>query len=255
MHDHSANHPYHLLECCVDSTASAFAAYRGGADRLELCGNLIIGGTTPSLSLFRSIRRECNIRIHALIRPRFGDFLYSEDEVRMMEEDIEAFRDAGAEGVVIGALTPDGDLDSEILARLISHAGSMHLTLHRAFDMCREPERALENACQLGFHTILTSGQANSCLDGIPLLNRLCTKADGRLDIMAGAGVNAAVIKKLLSETKLHTFHMSGKQVVNSGMVYRNPAVSMGLPGLDEYSIWQTDEAKIRKAKTVLEEH
>lgn len=244
----------YTLECCVDSTASALAADRGGADRLELCGNLVIGGTTPSLSLFRSIREKSKIRIHALIRPRFGDFLYTEDEVRIMEQDIAGFRDAGAEGVVIGALTPDGRLDTEILKRLMAQSGSMHITLHRAFDMCRDAFEALETACELGIGTILTSGMQNSCTDGIPLLKELDRLAAGRLSIMACAGVNASVIKRLLTETDLHTFHMSGKQVVNSGMTYRNPQVSMGLPGLDEYSVWTTDENAIRKARLVLEE-
>lgn len=247
------NQNNYILECCVDSTASALAADRGGADRLELCSNLVIGGTTPSLSLFHSIREKSDIRIHALIRPRFGDFLYCEDEVRIMEQDIAGFRDAGCDGVVIGALTPDGRLDTEIIRRLMSQAGSMHITLHRAFDMCRDACEALEAACELGINTILTSGLQNSCTDGIPLLKELDRLAAGRLAIMAGAGVNAAVIERLLKETALHTFHMSGKQVVNSRMTYRNPLVSMGLPGLDEYSVWTTDENAIRAARIVLE--
>ncbi|MBO5291844.1 MAG: copper homeostasis protein CutC [Lachnospiraceae bacterium] len=242
----------YILECCTDSTASALAAHRGGADRLELCSNLIIGGTTPTLSLFESIREQCDIRIHILIRPRFGDFLYSEDEIRIMEKDIARFRKAGADGVVIGALNPDGTLNPEALKRLIGQAEGMHLTLHRAFDMCKDAEEALETACTLGFDTILTSGQKNCCTDGIPLLNELQTQAADRLTIMAGAGVNASVIERLLTETSLHAFHMSGKKVINSAMTYRNPSVSMGLPGFDEYSLWQTDEEAIRTARKVL---
>ena len=151
-----------LIEGCVDSFASAMAAIGGGADRLELCGSLVIGGVTPSPALFQQVRAAWEGRIHVLIRPRFGDFLYTDREGAQMEEEIASFRELGADGVVIGALTPDGALDEALLGRLMAQAGNLSVTLHRAFDMARDPIEALERAVALGFQTILTSG------DGLP---------------------------------------------------------------------------------------
>ena len=136
----------YLLECCVDSAESALNAAQGGADRLELCSGLVIGGITPTLSLYEQVRRHTGLPIHILIRPRFGDFLYSDQELSIMEADIRAFRQAGAQGVVIGCLTPEGDLDPEAMKRLMTAAGGMSVTLHRAFDMCRDPFRTLTQA-------------------------------------------------------------------------------------------------------------
>mgnify|MGYP002745148851 CR=1 FL=1 len=149
----------YILEACVDSVESAMAAVEGGADRLELCGNLIIGGTTPGPWLFDEIRKRSDIRIHALIRPRFGDFCYTRHEIDILCEDIRTFRKLGADAAVIGALKPDGTLDVEAMKRMIDAAGDMGITLHRAFDVCRDPFEALETAKELGVNTILTSGQ------------------------------------------------------------------------------------------------
>ena len=146
----------YLLECCVDSAYSARMAKKGGADRLELCSNLVIGGTTPTLALYEQIRPQTDIRIHVLIRPRFGDFLYSEDEAALICKEIDAFRTAGADGVVIGSLSPDGSLCTEQMKRFREHARDMSVTLHRAFDMCRDPFAALEEAISLDIQTILT---------------------------------------------------------------------------------------------------
>ena len=179
------------LEVCADSVESVLAAEKGGADRIELCGNVVIGGTTPSESLFREIRRYSDIKIHALIRPRFGDFCYTEYEFDIIRSEVRRFRELGAQGVVIGMLRPDGSLDVEHLAQLMEEAKGMSVTLHRAFDVCRDPMEALEQVISLGFNTILTSGQKNNCVDGAPLLAELVEKSAGRIHIMAGAGVNA----------------------------------------------------------------
>lgn len=242
-----------ILECCVDSVESAVNAKKGGADRLELCANLVIGGTTPTLALFEEIRETVDIRIHALIRPRFGDFLYTPHEAEIICREIKAFRRAGAQGVVIGSLTPSGSLDLEQMKRFIECADGMSVTLHRAFDMCRDPFAELEHARQLGVNTILTSGQAPSCLDGIPLLNELAAAAGDGLTILAGAGIHEKAVEILLRQTGLTAFHMSGKAVKDSGMIYRNPAVSMGLPGMSEYEIWQTDPESVRAVRTLLD--
>ena len=242
----------YILECCVDSVESALAATEGGADRLELCSNLVIGGTTPTLALFEQIREKTKIRIHALIRPRFGDFLYTEDEAAIICKEIKAFHKAGAEGVVIGSLTKEGALDMEQMKRFIDCAGDMSITLHRAFDMCKDPFAELERAKELGVHIILTSGQAASCVAGIERMKELCEAAGDEIRILAGAGIGEAAVKKLLAETNLTDFHMSGKVVLESGMEYRNPNVSMGLPGMSEYDIWRTDAENVRAVRALL---
>lgn len=242
----------YILETCVDSVESALAAERGGANRLELCANLIIGGTTPSPCLFREVRRACGIRIHVLLRPRFGDFCYTEHEFRILMEEVKLFRELGADGVVIGVLRPDGTLDEERMRILIEEAAGMSVTLHRAFDVCRDPYEALEQAKALGVDTILTSGQADSCLAGQKLLAELVERAGKEIDILVGSGVDAEAIRMLCPAVKASSYHMSGKITLDSSMVYRKEGVPMGLPSLSEFEIWRTSEEKIRAAAEVL---
>lgn len=242
----------YVLECCVDSVESAIAAEKGGANRLELCANLIIGGTTPSLALYEEVRKHTSIRVHVLLRPRFGDFLYTEHEFAILEREVAMFREAGADGVVIGCLTKDGDLDLTQMKRLKKAAGDMSITLHRAFDVCKDPFKTLEECKELGIHTILTSGQENHCLDGQELIQQLAQKADGKVDILVGAGVSADVITQMMRGTNLTSFHLSGKVTLDSGMIYRKEGVSMGLPSLSEFEIWRTQEENIRAAYEAL---
>lgn len=242
-----------LLECCVDSHASAMAALRGGADRLELCANLVIGGTTPSPALFRQVRRDCPLPIHVLIRPRFGDFLYTQAELEQMEEEISLFRELGADGVVIGVLTPDGALDEPRMARLMDRASGLSVTLHRAFDMTADPSAALEGAIRLGCRTILTSGQAQNAPVGLECLRQIHNQAAGRIHIMAGSGVRSGNIRALHDGTDIRTFHASARAgAADSGMVYRQPSVSMGLPSLSEYELWRTDEEEVRSCARIV---
>lgn len=242
-----------ILEVCVDSVESAMAAVNGGATRLELCANLIIGGTSPSPYLYQEIRKHSDLPIHVLLRPRFGDFCYTDAEFSILCQEIAAFRDLGANGAVIGILTPEGDLDTERLKTLCDAAKGMSLTLHRAFDVCRDPYKALEEAIDLGFSTILTSGQENSSLKGASLIGELVSKSRGRITIQAGSGVNAEVIEQLYPLTKATAYHMSGKTTLDSRMRYRKENVNMGLSGISEYEIWRTEEAAVRKARNVLE--
>lgn len=242
-----------ILEACVGSVESALAADRGGATRLELCGELIVGGVTPSPCLFQEIRKHFHIRIHVLIRPRFGDFCYTDAEFEIMKAEVTAFRTLGAEGAVIGILKPNGTLDLERLKVLKELAGDMSLTLHRAFDVCVDPMEAMEQAIALGFDTILTSGQKNTCREGAGLIKELVQESRGRIVIQAGGGVNAEVIESLYPVTGGRAYHMSGKIVVKSAMEYRNPKVSMGLPSISEYEIIRTDEGAIGAARRVLE--
>lgn len=242
-----------LIEGCVDSYASALAAYRGGADRLELCANLAIGGTTPSPSLFELVRRDCPIPVNVLIRPRFGDFLYTEQELEEMEGDIRRFRALGANGIVTGVLTPEGGLDSKAMRRLIGQAGGLDVTLHRAFDMTRDPLRALEDAAGLGCRTILTSGQAQSAAEGAQVLKAVFCQAAGRIDIMAGCGVKRGNIQAIHDLTGIRSFHTTGRKgPVDSGMAYRKAGVSMGLPSLSEYELWRTDEEEFRACAQIV---
>ena len=243
-----------LIEACVDSYQSCVNATKGGADRLELCSHLIIGGCTPTLPVFKQVQRDCKgVKINVLIRPRFGDFLYTEDEIEAMCEDIAMFRDLGANGVVIGCLTPDGDLDMAAMKRLMDCAGDMDVTLHRAFDMTRDPFKTLEEAIELGCKTILTSGQQSNVVEGKDLLKEVYEKAAGRIDIMAGCGVKKWNIQEIHDHTGIVVFHTTGRKgVLDSGMKYRKSTVAMGLPTLSEYEIWQTDEQEFRECAEIV---
>ncbi len=251
----------YTLEVCVDSTASAIAAKKGGADRLELCADLVVGGTTPSLALVRQVKVETGLPVRALLRPRFGDFCYDSYELAQMEESAAELVTAGADGIVTGVLKPDGSLDVDALRTIYAaaaHAAEkagrpVALTLHRAFDVCRDPFAALEDACALGLSTILTSGQAANAPAGSALLRQLVEAANGRIEILVGAGVSPANIPALAAETGAKSFHLSGKQVLDSRMIFRREGVPMGLPGFSEFDLWQTSEDTIRAARQALD--
>lgn len=243
-----------ILEVCADSVESVLAGERGGATRIELCGNLVIGGTTPSPKMFEEIRKHSHIPIHILIRPRFGDFCYTPYEYSVIKEEVRMFRELGAEGVVIGILKADGSLNLEAMYGLMEETQGMSVTLHRAFDMTADPFRAMEQAISLGMDTILTSGQKNVCTEGIPLLKALKEESRGRICIQAGGGVSAGVIHRVYQAAGVMAYHLSGKAVLDSAMVYRKEEVNMGLPSLSEYTIYRTDEEIIREARQALEE-
>lgn len=242
-----------LLEICVDSVESAVIAQEGGADRLEVCSNLIIGGTTPGISQFKQIRKACDIKLNVLIRPRFGDFLYTEPEFLMVKEDIRMFRELGADGVVVGCLKPDGNLDTERMKVLRECAEGMHMTLHRAFDVCRDPGQALSEAISLHIDTILTSGQEADCIKGKKVIQKLLKQAGDRIHILVGSGVNADVIRKLSDEIHATHFHMSGKEILQSGMKYRNERVNMGVEGMNEFEIFRTAKDEVVRARKALD--
>ncbi len=241
-----------MLEVCVDSAESAAAALEGGADRLELCSALVVGGLSPSPALFEAVRRRVPLPVRVMVRPRFGDFLYTRAEKEIMLEETREWRGRGAEGVVAGALLPDGRLDLPFLKDLREASGGMRCTLHRAFDLCADPFAALEEAVALGFDTVLTSGQRASCREGAALIAELVRRAAGRIEILAGSGVDAGAIRELRETAGCGSFHLSGKTVLESGMSFRRGGVPMGLPGLDEYSLWRTDAARVRAARAAL---
>ena len=242
----------HLLEICVDSLESALAAQEGGADRLELCANLIIGGTSPSPALIRQVQEAVNIPVNVLLRPRFGDFCFPPAEQDAMVWEVEECRRLGVNGVVLGALTPDGRLDRALLSRCIEAAGpSLHRTLHRAFDLCRDPFEGLEDAIALGFDTILTSGQQARAEQGAGLLAQLVEKAAGRIAILAGSGVNPGNLP-VLAAAGVRQFHFSAKKPAESPMLFRREGVPMGLPVADEYLREYADAQLVAQAKAVL---
>lgn len=242
----------YILEVCADSVQSAIAAQEGGADRIELCSGLVIGGLSPSAAMFRLVKKYTDLRVRVLLRPRFGDFCYDEHEFKILKEEVEMFRSLGADGIVIGILRPDGALDMERMEELIEVADGTGITLHRAFDVCRDPYEALKQCISLGIDTILTSGQKSCAWEGRELLAGLVKRADGRINILAGAGIGPDVIRKLAFCTGVKAFHMSGKKVVDSRMDFRRDGVPMGIPGISEFEIWQTDAAQVRKAARIL---
>ena len=250
-----------VLEVCVDSTASALAAKRGGADRLELCADLIVGGTTPSLTLVQQVKAETGLPVRALLRPRFGDFCYDSYELAQMEQLAAELVEAGADGIVTGVLTPEGALDAGAMQPIYAAARKaaekagrpVACTLHRAFDVCADPFAALESARSMGLCTILTSGQAASAPQGAALLRQLTEQAGKDVEILAGAGVSAQNIPVLAAQTGVRAFHLSGKQVLQSRMTFRREGVPMGLPGFSEFEVWQTSEANVRAARQALD--
>ena len=236
-----------ILEVCAGSVQSVLAAREGGAARVELCSALEVGGITPSMGLIAEARKIREITLNVLIRPRGGDFLYNESEIRCMEQDIAIARQLGADGVVIGALTAQGNIDMECCRRLIDAAGDMSVTFHRAFDMCREPFAALEEIISLGCHRILTSGQAPTAMQGVPLIRQLVEAAEERIIIMPGCGVNAHNATAILDQTSAKEIHASARSLVNSKMEYRHEGVTMGNKENDEYAHMESDATLIRK--------
>lgn len=197
-----------LLEVCVDDAAGLQAAIAGGADRVELCSVLELGGLTPSAGLMQ-LAGATNVPVRAMIRPRAGDFVFDESDVQTMLGDIAAAQQAGLEGVVLGASLADGRLDLPVLERLVTAANGMKLTLHRAIDLVPDMGEAVEQAVALGFDTILTSGAAPTALEGIATLELAHRVANGRLTIMAGSGVNADTAPTILAQVGLGAVHGS----------------------------------------------
>lgn len=244
-----------ILEICVDSLASARAAIAGGADRLELCSALSVGGLTPYTELLRQIRRESNIPVRCLMRPRCGDFLYTAEEIAMMAAQMGALKSAGADGFVIGCLDADGNLDAQAMEPLLRAAQGCGLTLHRCIDVSLNLLQTYRDAATLGFDTVLTSGGAASCMAGRETIRQLLALRDAvnGPEVLIGAGVNAGVIAALRQQfPAARAFHASCKSEVESGMRFRRQGVPMGLPGLDEWHIHQTAQESVRRAKEAL---
>jgi copper homeostasis protein len=215
-------------EICIDSVEGAIAASEAGADRVELCANLLEGGTTPSLGLMETTIARAKLPVQVMIRPRGGDFLYSDIEIEMMLRDIAAAKVARAGGVVFGCLTTDGRIDSALAQRLMAAARPLSVTFHRAFDVARDPVEALQTLIGLGVDRLLTSGQEPNALEGSPLIRRLIELAAGRIIVMPGGGITARNVGRVLQETGASEIHFAALSESPSGMTHRNPYVFMG---------------------------
>ncbi len=236
-----------LLEVVIDSVESALAAQEGGARRVELCANLLAGGTTPSAGMIAAVRGAVSIGVMVMIRPRGGDFCYSAPEFAVMQYDLRVARELGADGVVFGILTPDGDVDVERMAALVALARPLQVTCHRAFDMTRDPSRALEDLIGLGVDRVLTSGGENSALEGLDLIGELARQARGRIGVMPGGGITERNIGKIVAATAATEVHVSGRATVEGPMVYRNTRAFMGgALRPPEFTRTFTDAARIR---------
>ena len=245
-----------LLEVCVDSFASAEAAVLGGADRLELCSALTMGGLTPFEMLLRQIKAKFDIPVRCLMRPRAGDFLYTQEELEMLKDQILQLKEAGADGFVIGCLDRDGHLDLEAMKPLVEACEGRGITLHRCIDVSENLEDTYRAAASLGIDTVLTSGGAGNCLAGQENIRHLIMLRDemNGPEVLIGAGVKASVIENFLANVPgSRAFHMSGKTEIESGMVFRREGVPMGAPGLDEWHIPVTSAEAVRQARAVLQ--
>ena len=234
-----------IIEVCTFSLAASLVAQQAGSSRIELCGGFSEGGTTPSAGLIQLVRQQLHIPIYVMIRPRGGDFLYNDTELAVMQADIDLAKQLGADGIVLGLLNADGSVDEERTARLVEQAKPLGVTFHRAFDMTYDPVEALEAVIRTGAERILTSGQQPTALAGLPLLTELVKQANGRIEIMAGAGVNPHNVEQLRT-VGVDALHLSGKRIDESPMLFRQPKVTMASAALGEYDRVEADEAAIR---------
>ena len=235
-----------ILEICIDSVEAALAAEAGGAHRLELCGNLMEGGTTPAKSMIEACQAHSNLPIMMMVRPRGGDFLYTDYEFETMERDIALAKEMGVQGVVFGLLLEDGNIDRTRTRKLVELASPLEVTFHRAFDRARDGKRALQELLDLGVDRILTSGLQPTVPEGLNLITELVEMAGDRMSIMPGGGVNAENIKDIIEQSGVREIHSSGKHIIQSKMKYSNPDVYMGAEGVDEYSRNTVSEEKVR---------
>ncbi|MGL5698848.1 MAG: copper homeostasis protein CutC [Kluyvera sp.] len=243
-----------LLEICCYSTECAVIAQQNGADRIELCAAPLEGGLTPSYGVLKATRRRVSIPVHPIIRPRGGDFCYTDGEFAAMLDDVRTVRELGYPGLVIGILNPEGEVDIPRMRQIMVAAGSLAVTFHRAFDMCANPQQAIEQLAELGIARVLTSGQKPSAEKGISLIRELIARPDTP-NIMAGAGVRASNLSLFL-EAGVKEVHSSAGQWLPSEMRYRNPGLSMSTdPEADEYLRYAVDGAAVAAMKAIIESH
>jgi copper homeostasis protein len=241
------------LEICVDSVESAVNAQVAGTDRVELCDNLAEGGTTPSYGTISSARNNLTIGLHVIIRPRGGDFFYTDLEYDIMRRDIDICGECGADGIVIGILCANGAIDTERTAMLVEMANPMAVTFHRAFDMCLDPVQGLEDIISAGASRLLTSGQKDKVPEGADLISRLVKQAGSRIIIMPGSGLDEFNIADMARVTGAHEFHLTGRKVLGSEMLFRRDGIAMGsVPDIPEFSRKVADPERIKNIINIL---
>lgn len=239
-------------ELCAYSVEACRVAARLGVNRVELCASPAEGGVTPSLATIEQVAAIEGLDLSVMIRPRGGDFLYSDEEFQTMLRDIEHARKAGATGVVFGILTADGKVDVERTRQLVEASEGMETTFHRAVDMTEDYEAAVEAVIEAGCNRILTSGGYDKAIDGIDNIRRAVELSRGRIEIMAGSGVVASNAEALI-ETGVDALHFSAKRMVVGGMKYRNPRISMGgSSSVDEFALRIVDEDEVKKILTLI---
>jgi copper homeostasis protein len=246
-----------ILEICVDSVEAAQAADTGGAQRIELCSALMEGGLTPSLGLMRVVRAHFKGSVHVMIRPRGGDFLYSQNELAVMSEDITLAAACGIDGVVFGLLTAEADVDVQTTRRLVDLARPMEVTFHRAIDWAPQLEEALEQVIEAGADRILTSGGAQTAMLGVDRIAGMVAKADRRIGVMVCGTVRKENIGEIARRTNAFEFHASLRKPTSSPVSYRNEMLSLGEPGVDEfarYAVAAEDVRALRDALTTAKE-
>ena len=241
-----------VLEICVDSLESALAAQAGGAQRIELCTALAEGGLTPSLGLLRAVRARISIGVNVMIRPRGGDFLYSEEEVAIMRTDIALAAEAGADGVVLGLLTENSDVDRERTRALIELARPMKVTFHRALDMTRDPEAALEDIIVAGADRVLTSGAEPTALLGRHRLQALVRAGGDRIKVMAGGGIRPGNVQQIARESGVCEFHAALRHAVPSPVQNQVRTMHLGDAALDEYVRYIVRPADVRSLREAM---
>lgn len=240
-----------VIEVCANSFISALAAEQGGALRVELCENMAEGGTTPSYATIKLAKERLKIAVWPIIRPRGGDFLYTNDEFELMKIDVQMCKELGCDGVVFGILLPNGEIDKERCKELLDLAHPMPAAFHRAFDMCNDLKNGLETLVDLGFVRVLTSGGGESAVNGIELIVKLVEFANNRIEIMPGAGINPQNIAYIKEKTGAKVFHASARVKVASKMIYRNENTKMGSL-TNEYTIEQTSAELVNKMVVAL---
>lgn len=242
------------VEVVVYNIESALKAQEGGADRIELCNNPSEGGTTPSFATIEAIRQNVSLDLYVMIRPRGGDFLYSNYEFHSMKRDISQCQKLSVDGIVFGILNPDGTLDKKRCKELIDKARPLKVTCHRAFDMTRDPFEALEDCIEVGFNRILTAGQQATASYGAELIGQLIKKAKGRIAIMPGSGVNEETVEDIIRESGAKEIHFSATAFRESGMTFKNQQIAgMGSEEGSEFKVLTVDPDRVRRIKGIAE--
>ena len=242
----------YLIEVCAANIQSVIAAQKGGAKRIDLVDNLFEGGTTPSFATIKKVRELLDIKVNVMIRPRGSDFFYDDLEYEIMQNDILKCKDMGVDGVVFGILKPDGTVDTDRTKKLVELAWPMSTTFHRAFDVTSDPFNALEDIISCEVERLLTAGQKNTVPEGMDLIAKLVSQSNGRIILMPGSGINENNIREIATKTGATEFHMTGREKVESKMIYRKEGIYMGgnrsIPEFETYITSQTRVSKVLQA-------